>query len=283
MRRWSILQWPLLVFSLALPRQTAPFASIDHPTIRAYPPPIRTDNTIFIRTTTKTSQLSASSSSSDNIDDGDTNNNDDAGAKDEPSKESNDDVDWELEETLLAIHLQPLPGKSLDECLARVSAYTQSFPFAAVLPVQPLQYLPADDGVGVDLKFMRKKTDMKSGIDGGIRFFVREKASEEGTEEVLLEEEEDEEENDKEIEEGDTLSEFTTGIEIVAKRNSRGQTIPKMFAEKLVVQAFVRALTNGADESASSTEVILKTRFESPTKDSVAVISVFHKWMDIGR
>ncbi|KAG7362827.1 hypothetical protein IV203_026187 [Nitzschia inconspicua] len=201
------------------------------------------------------------------------------------SNREDDGVDWELEETLLAIHLRPLPGKSLDECLQRVSSYTQSFPFAAVLPVQPLQYLPAKDG-GVDLKFLRKKTDIKSGIDGGIRFFVREKLEVEASQDEDDTDEDEDEDKDK----SDAFFP-TNGIEIIAKRNSRGQTIPKMFAEKLVIQAFVKGVTDGGNvEDSSATGSITsssagtpKTRFESPTKDMVALESVFHKWMDVGR
>jgi hypothetical protein len=222
------------------------------------------------------SRCFAASSSDDNSDD---------------SGETSQDVtNWDSEETLLAINLRPLPGKSLSECLQRVSDYTQSFPFAAVLPVQPLQYLPAEDG-GVDLRFLRKKTDIKSGIDGGIRFFVRRKQSDDVVAVDDEEEEEEDEDDDKESDESNAETDLqSNGIEIIAKRNSKGQTIPKMFAEKLVVQAFVRGITNGADSDtegssangSTSPVVAPKTRFESPTKDMVALKSVFHKWMDVG-
>jgi hypothetical protein len=128
--------------------------------------------------------------------------------------------------------------------------------------VQPLQYLPTDDGV--ELRFLRKKTDMKSGIDGGIQFFIQ----------VV----------DKENDENDDTN--STTIEVIAKRNSKGQSIPKMFAEKLVIQAFVNGMTMGDSEESSSTAssvstsaVVPKTRFDSPTKGMVTVESVFHKWM----
>lgn len=119
--------------------------------------------------------------------------------------------------------------------LERMSRYCQSFPFAAILPVQPLQYLPTPDG-GVDVRFLRKKTREKGSIDGGMRFFV---------------------------------SEDRDGIDVVAKRNSQGQTVSKMFSEKLVVQSFLKRVT-GEDVDKTS---------PFPT-DVVTLASVFHKWMD---
>lgn len=148
------------------------------------------------------------------------------------------------EETLLKVHCQPLSAE-LDlskDVLPKVQKYIQSFPFAAVLPVQPLQYLPTDDGV--EVKFMRKKTKEKGSLDGGMRFFV-----------VL-----DKESND---------------LEIVVKRNSEGQTCGKMFAEKLVVQAFVQSFM-GKDPEGKEL-----TARDPPTKETVKVESVFHKWMDV--
>jgi hypothetical protein len=189
--------------------------------------------------------------------------------------------DWDQEETLLAMNLSPLPEKTVEQCLQRISDYTQSFPFAVILPVQPLQYLPTADG-GVELKFLRKKTDTKSGIDGGIRFFVRKKERE-PTVDALADEE------DEELDLDDEPSHPAVLIEIIAKRNSKGQSISKIFAEKLVIQAFVKGMTLGARDvegprsvgttTTSSSAVGPKTRFESPTKDMVILESLFHKWM----
>jgi hypothetical protein len=202
-------------------------------------------------------------------------------ANDDDTVENNDIFDdWDQEETLLAMNLSPLPEKTVEQCLQRISDYTQSFPFAAVLPVQPLQYLPNSDG-GVELKFLRKKTDIKSGIDGGIRFFVRQKAREASIDAL------------SEIDEDEDLDEEPAHkaavIEIVAKRNSKGQSISKIFAEKLVIQAFVKGMTMGADDvegprvvgttTSSSSVMGPQTRFESPTKDMVKLKSIFHKWM----
>jgi hypothetical protein len=131
------------------------------------------------------------------------------------SSNDDDDVlqqpDYETEETLLKVNLAVLPTTSLDEAREAVAKYCQSFPFAAVLPVQPLQYLPTDDGV--EIKFLRKKTGLKSGIDGGIRFFVQ------------------------------VSPEDTAGLQVTAKRNAVGQTIQKIMSEKLAVTSFVSGMT----------------------------------------
>ena len=112
----------------------------------------------------------------------------------------NNEKQWDDEESLLVMNLSPLPNVSCEDTLSRISQYIRSFPFAAVLPVQPLQALPTDDG-GLELKFLRKKTNFKPGVDGGVRFFVKVR---------------DDGENDS--------------IEVILKRNSEGQSIPKMFA-----------------------------------------------------
>ena len=52
-----------------------------------------------------------------------------------------------------------------------VVAWIQRFPFGSSLPVQPLTCGFNSDGV--ELAFRRKKTDEKSGKDGGIVFVVR--------------------------------------------------------------------------------------------------------------
>ena len=52
-----------------------------------------------------------------------------------------------LDETLLRINFSVVQGAGIFESYANnaleaVRSYTQSFPFAAVLPVQPMTYLP---------------------------------------------------------------------------------------------------------------------------------------------
>lgn len=137
------------------------------------------------------------------------------------------------EETLLRLRLSLKPNISMDEALNKVQAYTQSFPFAAILPVQPLQYLPTHDG-GVDVLFLRKKTAEKGSVDGGVRFFVS----------------------------------GNDGINVLVKRNSQGQVIPKTFSEKQIVQAYVKGIS-GEDKDRSGL---------APT-EVVNIESVFHKWL----
>jgi hypothetical protein len=140
--------------------------------------------------------------------------------------------DYNTEEILMNIHLAFADGQN-ENAMTQISKYSRSFPFSVILPVQPLQYLPTSDG-GVEVKFLRKKTDEKGSVDGGMRFFIKEERN---------------------------------GYDIVCKRNSMGQTGSKMFAEKLVVLAFVKGISG---EEAAKTG--------APPAD-VWVESVFHKWL----
>ena len=139
--------------------------------------------------------------------------------------------DYSNEETLLRLALSVNEGADRNQARKELSKYCQSFPFAVVLPVQPLMYIPTDQG-GVEIRFLRKKTAEKSSVDGGICFFI----------------------------DADTL-------EVTAKRNSLGQSVPKMFAEKLVITNFVAGIAGDDD------------RFGSPPS-SIQIKSVFHPWMD---
>lgn len=143
-------------------------------------------------------------------------------------------IDYDNEEILLKLHFSINDLIDRGTAFQRLSKYCQSFPFAAVLPVQPLQYLPTDDG-GVDVRFLRKKTKEKGSLDGGIRFF---------------------------------LSNDAGGIDLVAKRNSRGQSVSKIFSEKLVVLAFIKRVTGEETDKTSP-----------PPTDVVTLSSIFHKWM----
>lgn len=174
---------------------------------------------------------------------------------DEEDTENEDtETQWDQEESLLVMNLTPLPNVSCEASLSKISQYIQSFPFAAVLPVQPLQALPTDDG-GLEIKFLRKKTYDKSGVDGGVRFFVN-----------LIDEEQ-------------------SIIEVLVKRYSEGQSISKMIAEKLIIQSFVKGMALGSDygndnkKIESSSIKVPNTRIESPTKDTAQIQSIFHKWI----
>ena len=150
---------------------------------------------------------------------------------------SNDDdetTDYDQEETLMQIHLvSTYKSTSIAAAKEEISRYTQRFPFAAILPVQPLQYLPAPDG-GVEVKFLRKKTKEKGSIDGGIRFFLKEERG---------------------------------GFDVIAKRNSNGQTVSKMFSEKLVILAFIKGISGEETEKTG------------PPPENVSVESIFHMWL----
>lgn len=136
--------------------------------------------------------------------------------------------------------------------LAAVQKYTQSFPFAAVLPVQPLTYLPVrmpDGSSALRVTFLRKKTQEKGSQDGGILF-----------KSVLVSEEDCDE---------DGLGNYKKLIELTAKRITKGQTVSKSFSEKQIIQAFVRGLTEERGK-----EILLNSG------SNVEVGSVFHLWMD---
>lgn len=163
------------------------------------------------------------------------------------------------DETLLVMSLSPLPSVSQEESFDRISQYTRGFPFAVLLPHQPIQALPTEDG-GLEIKFMRRTSDMKIIIDGGVRFFVRD-VNEKGRIEVSI----------KRILEG------------------RKKLITPNIAtlEKMIVRSFSKAMAIGSDagnpRTATETRIdsttLPKTRIASPTKDTVQIQSIFHKWI----
>lgn len=159
---------------------------------------------------------------------------------------SNDDSSIEMpndkEETLLRLRLALRDNDDNDKALAAVQSFCQSFPFAVILPVQPMQYLPTLEG-GVDVVFMRKKTQQKGSVDGGMKIYISQCNS-------------DSDDND-------------TSIEVLIKRNSKGQVVSKMFSEKLIVQALVKAFSGETDD-----------RIPEAPLDLVEIQSVFHKWLD---
>jgi hypothetical protein len=273
-------------------------------------------------------RLHASSSppTPDNNDDSDNDDNDnDNDDKDKNSIPDNDSTfqspppassnappyihDYSTEEILLCLHLEVLSesGVSLSDALEQVQAYTQSFPFAAVLPVQPLSYLPITKatatapatapatGGGVEIKFLRKKTDEKSGTEGGLCFFidtlgaVKEAAAAAATAAA------DEAEADKDMD-MDNDDKNSRMIVLTVKRNSAGQTIRKIIAERLVITSYVASLTAGSGNGDSDSDgdsdgapalplsppgatVITGSRPSPVAENVVRVTSLFHKWM----
>mmetsp|Transcript_28931 Transcript_28931/g.45546 ORF Transcript_28931/g.45546 Transcript_28931/m.45546 type:complete len:215 (-) Transcript_28931:1294-1938(-) len=159
-------------------------------------------------------------------------------------------------ETLLRINFSVVQGAGIFESYANnaleaVRSYTQSFPFAAVLPVQPLTYLPvkmSDGSPALKVTFLRKKTAEKGSQDGGIVFTSR------------LVSEEDCDPNG--------LENYVLRIELQAKRITEGQTIPKIFSEKQICLAFIKGLSEKKGQ-----ELLAEG-------GGVVVDSVFHIWMD---
>jgi hypothetical protein len=158
---------------------------------------------------------------------------------------------WDNEETLLMMSLSPLTGVSCEDSLAQISQYTRGFPFAVLLPTQPLQALPTDDG-GMEIKFMQRTPDMKIRTDGGVRIFVRAQ-----------------DQDDR--------------IEVFIKRSTEGQSTPKEHVEKLIVKSFLKGMTMGSEHNNNAVDIspikVPQTRVVSPTKDMVQIQSVFHKWI----
>lgn len=189
-------------------------------------------------------------------------------ASEEPADPSSDDDPGEMmakseDEILLRLNLQVLESADSERAFAAVSKYCQSFPFAVVLPVQPLQYLPTPSG-GVEVKFLRKKTEMKSGVDGGIQFEV---ATVDDVSTGFNEDEEDEPDNiDDTVDPGVPPDTGTILIQVTARRNAEGQVIRKHMAEKLVVTSFVAGITG-------------EKALGNPPEGLVQLKSVFHKWM----
>jgi len=182
----------------------------------------------------------------------------------------------DLDETVLRINFS-FDDEKGSSALAALQKFTQSFPFAAVLPVQPLTYLPGermrclivqyiivclsliflfkhafkpvtspDGNPGVKVTFLRKKTAEKGSMDGGMMFSS-----------CLVSEEDCDE---------DGLDNYKKSIQLTAWRITKGQTVSKMFSEKQVVLAFVKGLSEDKGK-------------ELLAEGNVKVDSVFHLWM----
>jgi hypothetical protein len=155
--------------------------------------------------------------------------------------------------------------------VSRLQKYVQGFPYAAVLPVQPLHYVPSEHGVTV--KFLRKKTKEKDGQDGGIQIDVLVTAAKEQQPQQSSKEDDDDEDDD-DFEDDDTTSSNDTAasattIEVMVKRVSKGQTVSKIFSEKLIVMQLLEGIkmTFANNEDGEN---------DQPQLD---MASVYHKWM----
>jgi len=183
------------------------------------------------------------------------------------SSDDNDKYDVfneKLDETILRINFSYEHNNDDDKGSAALSAiqyYTKSFPFAAVLPVQPLTYLPVkidtsasrslvvptDSNVGLKVTFLRKKTAEKGSQDGGILFSS-----------CLVSEED--------MDEDGEMENYKKKVQLTAWRLTEGQTVSKYFSEKQIVLAFVKGLSEGKGK-------------ELLEKGDVELESVFHLWM----
>ena len=128
------------------------------------------------------------------------------------SESSSDDVTYfETQDTLLRIHFAP----QQEHALEGIQRYIQSFPYAVILPSQPLLYLPTSDG-GVDVKFFQSQHEPGiPKLSGGIRLFLQQ--------------------------DGDR-------IVVTAKRDDRGRVDDRLAEEKLVVTKLIAGLTGSDDD-----------------------------------
>ncbi|KAL3816896.1 hypothetical protein ACHAXA_006972 [Cyclostephanos tholiformis] len=154
------------------------------------------------------------------------------------------------DETLLRINFS-FDDDDGSSALTAVQRYTRSFPFAAILPVQPFTYLPVtlpDGNQALKVSFLRKKTAEKGSEDGGILFSS-----------CLVSEED--------CDDDGMLENYVKRIQLTAWRIKIGQTVSKAFSEKQIILAFVKGLIEGKGAE------ILKGG------GNVEVDSVFHLWM----
>ena len=119
--------------------------------------------------------------------------------------------------TLLSVRCNADDAAALAGAKAELISWIRGFPFAASLPVQPLNFAYPEDGL--DVQFRRKKTEGKDGKDGGIRIRVT-----------------------------DTLAASGDGagaeLHLAAIRDSEGQFISKSIAEKKLLNDLANALTS---------------------------------------
>eukprot|EP01083_Nonionella_stella_P097414 273813_1 len=146
----------------------------------------------------------------------------------------------ESDDLLMRVYFKIKSEVKATDVVCSLQSYVASFPFAAVLPVQPMKYVPREDGPGVDISFLRKKTMDKGAIDGGIHFIISS-------------------EKDGEL------------IRLDARREAEGQTISKAFSEGLIIKTFVSGLLDeeGGRVGINKDELV----------SMVDVEKIIHKWM----
>lgn len=162
----------------------------------------------------------------------------------------------------LSFSVKKKDGTNVEECAEILQSYVASFPFAAVLPVQPLTYTPRrgretnnDDSndryPGVSVVFLRKKTKEKEAIDGGIEFLISVQNSSQG-------------------------QQGTNVIQLLAIRNTKGQTVSKVFSEGLIIKSFVSGLIGEDDDYNDGGRVGLG---KDILLQCLSIDSCIHKWM----
>ncbi len=137
-------------------------------------------------------------------------------------------------------------------------SYVRSFPFAAILPVQPLQYLPTE--LGVTITFMRKKTAEKGMQDGGIQIEI---IDTNGGVEV-----DDDEEEVTTVGAEALITSEQIFVQLTASRMVEGQTVSKIFSEKIVALKLLEGIRMWVTK-------------QEGALSSVQLTSVYHKWMDV--
>eukprot|EP00904_Undaria_pinnatifida_P002807 jgi/Undpi1/12527/HiC_scaffold_6.g02196.m1 len=93
--------------------------------------------------------------------------------------------------------------------------WIRRYPFGVALPVQPFSLVETE--MGVDVIFRKKPTLGRGSQDGGLAFTVVDSGFQEGVD-------------------------LPSGPALIMRRNSEGQEIRKMFAERIVVKAIVKSL-----------------------------------------
>ena len=128
----------------------------------------------------------------------------------------NDELSWDNDANKQRINDELLLQMNLsiqntnDDVMEEMRTFLRSFPFAAILPVQPLTYVPSDDGVKVT--FLRKKTQEKGSVDGGIRIGVN------------------------------FADDNNASLCLIATRNAEGQAVQKVFSEKIIIIELVKRI-----------------------------------------
>ena len=153
----------------------------------------------------------------------------------------------------------------------------------------------------VEVQFLRKKTPERGSIDGGIRFYIQPVLQSDGENYYNKDDDDDKDDNTDNFD-SDPLRQHRM-IELIAKRNSQGQVITKIFAEKLIITNFVASFlgttntaTLNADINTTTTTTTTTTstlvttpkksilnlplRYPSPISEKIVQMqSIYHKWM----